>query len=239
MLAHFKNGFARFAGSEMIRADWLSRPCARELLKFHLSHKNVMVGKKFMYLALGLVVAVALYLGWKLTSRSAYESAAYTVIESEAPFEVREYPDLLMATTEMQFSAQGDDGSFMRLFGYISGANYTQQKVAMTTPVFMDRESDGEAGQMGFVIPTAVSEVGAPKPSRDDVDLQSRQGGRFAVIRFSGRLNSTTFANAEERLREWMAGEGLSADDKTESAGYDPPWTPGPFRRNELLIRLK
>jgi hypothetical protein len=203
------------------------------------SQKNAMIWKKLMYLAPALIVTVAVYMGWKLTSRSAYESADYTVIESEAPFEVREYPDLLMATTETQFSSQGDDGSFMRLFGYISGANEGKQKVAMTTPVFMDREADGEPGQMGFVIPTAVLETGAPKPSRDDVDLKSRRGGRFAVIRFSGRLNSTTFASAEERLREWMAREGLTAGDKTESAGYDPPWTPGPFRRNELLIRLK
>jgi hypothetical protein len=24
-----------------------------------------------------------------------------------------------------------------------------------------------------------------------------------------------------------------------ETAGYDPPFTPGPLRRNEVLIRLK
>ena len=192
-----------------------------------------------MYLALGLIVAAGVYTGWKLTSRSAYESAAYTVIQSQPPFEIREYPDLLMATTKTQFSSQGNDGSFMRLFGYISGANEDQQKVAMTTPVFMDRESAGETGQMGFVIPAAVSEAGAPTPSRHDVDLQSRQGGRFAVIRFSGQLNDINFASGDERLREWMTDQGLTADGETESAGYDPPWTPGPFRRNELLIRLK
>ena len=26
--------------------------------------------------------------------------------------------------------------------------------------------------------------------------------------------------------------------DTIEFAGYDPPWTPGPLRRNEILIRL-
>ena len=34
----------------------------------------------------------------------------------------------------------------------------------------------------------------------------------------------------------WIAIAG-PAD--AELAGYDPPWTPGPFRRNEIPIRLK
>jgi hypothetical protein len=34
-----------------------------------------------------------------------------------------------------------------------------------------------------------------------------------------------------------MSQKGLAGDD-VEFAGYDPPWTPGPLRRNEVLIRL-
>jgi len=41
-----------------------------------------------------------------------------------------------------------------------------------------------------------------------------------------------------------MESKGLVADDApdtsgVETAGYDPPFTPGPLRRNEVLIRLK
>jgi hypothetical protein len=36
-----------------------------------------------------------------------------------------------------------------------------------------------------------------------------------------------------------MNDKGLTGDGDAEFAGYDPPWTPGPFRRNEILIRLK
>jgi len=35
-----------------------------------------------------------------------------------------------------------------------------------------------------------------------------------------------------------MSEQGLVADGDAEVAGYDPPWTPGPFRRNEVLIRI-
>ena len=195
--------------------------------------------RRILYLSIVTVVIVLAYFGWKLTARSAYESAEYTVLESDRPFETREYPDLQMATTNMQFKSQGDDGSFMRLFRYISGANEQEQKVAMTTPVFMEPEADGTQGQMGFVIPKNVVEQRVPQPTGEQVQIRKRAGGRFAVIRFAGRMNRELVANSEEQLRSWMNKKGLVGEPDAELAGYDPPWTPGPFRRNEVLIRLK
>lgn len=193
--------------------------------------------KKILWITAATAIAVVAYFAWTLTSRSGYESAAYSVLLTSGPFEVREYPDLLLATTEMRFSPQGDDGGFMRLFRYISGSNEAQQEIAMTTPVFMESE-DAATGQMGFVLPESVSSSGAPQPSNDRVKVTVRRGGRFAVIRFNGRLNAETRSSREKQLREWIADQGLSAAGTAEAAGYDPPWTPGPFRRNEVLIRL-
>ncbi|QDT96717.1 SOUL heme-binding protein [Gimesia aquarii] len=192
-----------------------------------------------IYFSVVIVVSLLGYFGWKLTARSAYESAEYKLLESENSFETREYPDLTLVTTNMQFDSQGDDGSFMRLFRYIDGANDDQQKVAMTTPVFMEPEGSEESGQMGFVVPKIVTKQGVPQPVNKKVRVQKRVGGRFAVIRFNGRLNEKTVAKEEEKLRKWMSKKGLIADGDSEYAGYDPPWTPGPFRRNEVLIRLK
>jgi SOUL heme-binding protein len=195
--------------------------------------------RRIIYMGIVSVVIVLAYYGWKLTARSAYESAEYTVLEFDSPFETREYPDLQMATTDMQFKSQGNDGSFMRLFRYISGANGEEQKVAMTTPVFMEPEVDGTRGQMGFVIPKNVAEQRVPEPTSEQVRILKRAGGRFAVIRFAGRMNPESVAKAEEQLRTWMNKKGLVGELYAELAGYDPPWTPGPFRRNEVLIRLK
>ena len=161
------------------------------------------------------------------------------MLASEAPFETREYPDLIVATTKKQLQLQGDDGSFMRLFRYISGANDREKKMAMTTPVFMAAEPNETHGQMGFVIPKEVTEQRIPEPSDDNVQIRKRVGGRFAVIRFAGRTKGDSLAKAENTLRNWMNEKGLVGDVETEFAGYDPPWTPGPLRRNEILIRLK
>jgi hypothetical protein len=198
-----------------------------------------MAVRRMIYLGVVAVIITLAYFGWKLTARSAYESAEYTLLESDSPFETREYPDLMMATTNMQFESQGDDGSFMRLFKYISGANDHEQKVAMTTPVFMEPKASDAQGQMGFVVPKEVTEQRIPQPSNANVQIRKRAGGRFAVIRFAGRMNSESVAKAEEQLRKWMNDKRLIGDGDAEFAGYDPPWTPGPFRRNEILIRLK
>jgi hypothetical protein len=98
--------------------------------------------------------------------------------------------------------------------------------------------------QMGFVMPKDIAIKGVPKPTGEQVDVRKRAGGRFAVVRFSGQLTSKLAKESEVKLRAWMETKGLVAEDSAESsgvetAGYDPPFTPGPFRRNEVLIRLK
>ncbi|NND96234.1 MAG: heme-binding protein [Pirellulaceae bacterium] len=197
-----------------------------------------MTSKRMVYLLLTVAIAVVGALGWNLTARAAYESAEYKVVKSDGKFEIREYPDLILASTNTEVDSQGRDGSFMRLFRYISGANTAEQKISMTTPVFMqdDKEADG---QMGFVVPKKVAAAGAPNPVASDVYLRERKGGRFAVIRFSGRMDKKDAKAAEVKLREWMETNGLHGVESAESAGYDPPFTPGPLRRNEVLIRLK
>lgn len=198
-----------------------------------------MTGKRMIYIIIAIAVSIVAYFGWKLTARSAYESAEYSILESDSPFEIRQYADLMLVTTDMQFASQGDDGSFMRLFKYITGANDGEQKIAMTTPVFMERQADEANGQMGFVIPQELSEHQIPDPSSDQVTIRKRVGGRFAVVRFSGRINEKSAIKAEKELRAWMARMNLIANGEAESAGYDPPWTPGALRRNEVLIRLQ
>ena len=195
--------------------------------------------RKIVYLAIAACIGTATYFGWKNTARGAYESAEYTVVETDGSFEIREYPELMLVTTSSQFKAHGDDRSFMRLFRYISGANDAERKVAMTTPVFMQPDAGKSPGQMGFVLPKKIAEDGAPNPTGDNVRLQQRAGGRFAAFRFSGRMTSDAAEKAETSLRKWISERGLKAEGEAEFAGYDPPWTPGPLRRNEALIRLQ
>jgi hypothetical protein len=200
--------------------------------------------KKMIYLSAIATFVFAGIFAWNTMARGAYESAEYKVVESDGKFEVREYPDLMLVATTTKLDAQGRDGSFMKLFRYISGANKSGKKISMTTPVFMENDRADSAVQMGFVMPKDIALEGVPAPTGEGVDVRKRAAGRFAVLRFSGQLNAKSAKESEAKLRAWMEAKGLVADDSIESsgvetAGYDPPFTPGPLRRNEVLIRLK
>ena len=200
--------------------------------------------KTMVYLsAMAIFVLVGIF-AWNAMARTAYESAEYKVVESEGNFEVREYPDLMLAATKTKLEAQGRDGSFMKLFRYISGANESDKKISMTTPVFMENDKADSVVQMGFVMPKDIADEDIPAPTGEGVDVRKRVGGRFAVLRFSGQLNAKSAKESEAKLRIWMTSKDLIPNDSVESsgvetAGYDPPFTPGPLRRNEVLIRLK
>ena len=200
--------------------------------------------KTMIYLSVTAIFVLASIFAWNTMARAAYESAEYKVVESDGKFEVREYPDLMLVATKTKLDAQGRDGSFMKLFRYISGANESDKKISMTTPVFMENDKEESAVQMGFVMPKDIAVGGVPALTGEGVDVRNRVGGRFAVLRFSGQLTTKSAKESETKLRTWMATKGLVADDSIESsgvetAGYDPPFTPGPLRRNEVLIRLK
>ena len=168
--------------------------------------------------------------------RAGTESARYRVVEKDGKIEIREYAAHVVATTSM--SGAGENGSFGRLFQYISGENAADEKIAMTTPVFMPATSDGRATEMQFVVPSSVASSGAPQPSSSKVSLKKMSGGRYAAIRFNGRSNSKVQKAKLEELRAYLEAEGLSARGNPIFAGYDPPWTPAPMRRNEVLLRI-
>ncbi|QDT62702.1 SOUL heme-binding protein [Stieleria bergensis] len=175
---------------------------------------------------------------WAMAARAMYESAEYKVLEADGKIEIRQYPDLMLVSTRSEMDSQGRDGSFMRLFQYISGANEDKQKIAMTTPVFMEGKTSDAEVSMGFVLPKEVAANGVPDPQGAGVTIRKREGGRFAVIRFAGRLDKKLAKEQEATLRQWIKARGLKGATTSEAAGYDPPFTPQRLRRNEVLIRL-
>ena len=172
--------------------------------------------KTMIYFSAMVIFVLAGMFAWNTMARVAYESAEYKVVTSDGKFEVREYPDLMLVATTTKLDAQGRDGSFMKLFRYISGANESAQKISMTTPVFMENDKENSAVQMGFVMPKDIAIEDVPAPTGEGVDVRKRAGGRFAVLRFSGQLSTKAAKESESKLRTWMATKGLVADDSVE-----------------------
>ena len=153
-----------------------------------------------------LAVAVVLIVVGCQATRSGYESAPYKVVYSDGKFQVRDYPALTVVETPMA-NANGSDGSFMRLFRFITGGNEAKQKIAMTTPVFMSGNESNAT--MAFVMPAKLKPGEVPKPADGTVTVRELPAGRFAVLRYSGGRNAKKEADSLERLKTWMAAEAL------------------------------
>lgn len=167
-------------------------------------------------------------------SRVSIETPEYKVIRTDGKFEIRDYPALALVSTSMEDGNM--DGSFMRLFRFITGKNENAEKIEMTAPVLID--STTEKQTMSFIMPKKTVEKGVPKPSGEQVGLGKIEAARFAVFRFDGGRSAENEKNATEKLNEWVAARKLTPKGLPMFAYYDPPWTPVFMRRNEVMIRI-
>lgn len=192
---------------------------------------------KRMYLWLFIaVVGVGLLVGGCQATRAGYESAPYKVVRADGKFELRDYPALTVVQTPMA-DANGSDGSFMRLFRFITGGNEGKQKIAMTTPVFMFGSESNAT--MAFVLPAKLKADAVPKPSDGAVTVRELAAGRFAVLRYSGGRNAKREAETLAQLKAWMEAEKLGVLSPPVYGYFDPPWTPAFLRRNEVMLRTE
>jgi len=194
-------------------------------------------------LAVTLIIAAIFVGGLAFASiaigRGQYESAKFELLKKEGRFELRRYEELSLVASPMKVEGtKGRDGSFMRLFGYISGENASEAKISMTTPVFVGADGK-DSNVMSFVLPESVALSGSPQPSSGNVYLTEWDEGDYAVYRFAGLPRDKREDKALQKLKEWMTAQGLEAMGDHRFAYYDPPWTPGPVRRNEVLIPVK
>ena len=182
-----------------------------------------------------VVVPVLLGAVWLVsTSRAATETPDYAVVKKEGKIEIRDYPELMVATAPMKSDM---DNSFMTLFRFITGANEQKQKISMTSPVLI--RSEKEKKTMSFIVPKETAEKGVPKPTGDLVTISKIKAARFVTLRFSGKRSSETEVKAIGTLQAWMKEQKMAAKGEPVFAYYDPPWTPTFMRRNEVMVRIE
>ena len=124
---------------------------------------------------------------------------------------------MVVVSTPMTGAERGMEGSFGRLFRYITGDNQRGEKIAMTTPVLISEA------------PTSANELHRPEERREERRTDSRrnergrremQAGRFAVLRFRGSRSGTQPQTASQRLQEWVQQQNLTVRDtiKTDAS---------------------
>ncbi len=188
---------------------------------------------------------------------AAAEEPDFAVLAEDGRVQIREYGELLVAQTEVE--GDYDEISrvaFGRLAGFIFGGNQYGQEVAMTAPVLQEeattkkgekiamtapvlQESSGDAWVMTFVMPAEYTLETLPRPIDSLVEISTIPPKRVATIRFSGLMNKKKFDRYSAELSNWIEGNGYAAISPPRSAGYNPPWTLPPLRRNEIHIDIE
>jgi DNA gyrase inhibitor GyrI len=195
-------------------------------------------GMKTMLVPLLVIVGLAamMLVGCQST-RAGYESAPYQVVRTNGLFEIRDYPAMQIVETPMASPNKDADGGFMRLFRYISGSNTANQKISMTTPVYMNGSVSNST--MSFVLPADMKASDIPKPVDGSITVKELAPGRFAVLRFKGSRNAGNEKIALDKLQAWLTAEGLKSLATPIYGYFDPPWTPPFLRRNEVMLRIE
>jgi len=193
-------------------------------------------------------------------TRGGYNCAPYTVLETAQEYQVRVYPSRKWATVVYEreegdvhstnpmtrnWKEQKPNKSFMKLFGYITGANEEGAKISMTVPVSTMVTTVEEEGskvtreEMGFYVPE--EQQGETPQPKGEVKIVTRPEMTVFVRTFGGFAKDGDW---EEQKRLLLASLESHSDygnidtGVTFRQGYDAPfkfWG----RKNEVFVVKK
>lgn len=180
------------------------------------------------------------------------EEPNYQVLQDYGHIQIRHYPALLIAETEVNADYNNSSNqAFKRLAGYIFGENKKQQKMSMTAPVLQQpqeetldmtapvfQQKNGSAWRMAFVLPEAYALSTAPEPLDPEILIKEIPNKNIAVLQYSGTLSEQGIVEQSEELNNWLINKGYAPLSPPRSAAYDPPWTLPFLRRNEIHIDI-
>lgn len=202
-------------------------------------------------IAAGAAIAAAIFMP---TAANAAQEPPHEVIASDGKIEIRQYkPQIVAEVTVTGDMQRAGNSGFRPLADFIFGNNTARQSIEMTAPVMRTPASEkiemtapvtrtGTAGGdwvVSFVMPEEWTMETLPQPNNPDVTIREVPGEMIAAIRFSGAGRESAHRKKQAELEAWLGTHGYVATGPARYAGYNPPWIPGPFRRNEVMIPVR
>lgn len=183
---------------------------------------------------IGLLLLFQVYTTMSINST---QTQPYKVIRVEKDFEIRFYPAATMATITSSAKSYKELGSsgFSKLAGYIFGGNSTQQKIAMTAPVYMD--VNDTVSSMSFVMPSEYNKGNLPKPNNSEVKIVTSADEYVAAITFGGFASTQDINENIEKLENALKANSISYYGNFRYLGYNPPYQLF-GRKNEIIVSV-
>ena len=164
------------------------------------------------------------------------EQHSYKVIKKFDKFEIRKYDAALFSSVKLNQKGYKESSSegFRILAGYIFGANETNEKIAMTSPVVMEL---GDTSKMMFMVPKNYNLKNLPNPNNPKIVFEKQEEKIIAAIRFDGWADDEKIEKYKTILMNELVKEKLSYINKFSFLGYNPPYEVM-NRRNEVVVEL-
>jgi hypothetical protein len=77
-----------------------------------------------------------------------------------------------------------------------------------------------------------------PQPLHSELELKQIPERYVATISFSGNISKEVIEKKKLALENWLKEKQITAIGSVELARYNPPFIPGIFKKNELLLEI-
>jgi hypothetical protein len=198
-------------------------------------------------------ILIGLFLAMSSLSTAATDEPKYSVVIKQGDFEIRRYQPMIVAEVVVNGDmSKASSKGFRSLAGFIFGDNQAAKEIEMTAPVTRaestkiemtapvtrveNTERNDGSWTVAFVMPDIWTMQTLPKPNNKDIKLREVAERLVASVRFSGRGNEKAHRKNQIKLEQWITDQNYQIAGQTQYAGYDAPWVPWPFRRNEVMI---
>ena len=197
-------------------------------------------------------IAAFLLAATTMTSH-AIEEPDFEVVQRLDAVEIREYAPYVVAEVTVPGPADSaGNQAFPLLFGYISGKNKGERKMAMTAPVTqtptpvkmamtapVTQAATLQGYQVQFVLPKGVTLDSAPEPLDSRVKIREVPVAKVAAIRFSGFWSEDNYQRHLTQLTSGLQAAGMRWKGEPVYSRYNAPMTPWFLRRNEIWLALE
>ena len=189
-------------------------------------------------------IAAVVLAGMTLTSTSQAVDAKpdrpeFTVVSTENEFEIRDYSTMVLAEFTMRGTYRKSvSQGYIKLEQYFLGKNTVPEPIKLTVPT-MVRDDLASGWSTMFYLPKGYRPESAPRPIDRRIRIIEYPPRRMAAIVFSGKLNEFVMREQIANLEAWLAAKGIAHKSDFTLAGYDTPWTPKKWRKNEVMVTLK
>lgn len=191
---------------------------------------------KLLWISLSILLIIGIsFLIVSFTSKN-IETPDYKVVKTIDEVEIRLYPKMVVAKTNLadnSFDNQGSNG-FRTIANYIFGGNEKNQKIAMTAPVVMNM---GDSATMYFVMPKSYKKEDLPNPNSKNVQLVEETSKYLAVITYGGYSSDKKIEKHRSELEFILKKNNIKTKGTYMYMGYNAPWDVI-NRKNEVAIEV-